>query len=268
MAKRTLSTEAIKKKAIGLIDNRATDNDGMLIKRDKKVTMLNLFGDEQKTAVAYFVSDLLAKGFNNQQIIETVRKKYNLEWSLYQVNKVKLLLHKMWRCEMAYNMQDQIAREVASIDTQIKETWEAYEFSKKGIKHTKTRTEGSKSQAREMQYDLTEVVVEEDTTPGDVKYLQHLNDLGKEKRKLLGLYAPEKKDSGVQTAVQFNIVGDGAGGEITSMMQEIMKGAPIAAPEAQKQPAIEDAQIVDEQNGGLQDSEMDIDKLMEELLTE
>ena len=119
-----------------------------------------------------------------------------------------------------------------------------------------------------MSFDVTEVIVDEDTTPGDVKFLQQINELGKEKRKLLGLYAPEKKDAGVQTAVQFNIVGEGAGGEITSMMQEITKGAPVAAPEARKQPAIEDAQVVEDQAQEQNSSEVDIDKLMEELLIE
>lgn len=252
MAKRALSTEAIKKKAIGLIDQRATDNDGMLVKRDRNVTMLDIFGDEQKTAVAYYVSDLLAKGFNNQQIIETVKRKYNLEWSMVHVNKVKALLHKMWRCEMAHSMNDQIAREVATIDTQIKETWEAFEFSKKGIKHTRTRTEGSKSQSREMTYDLTEVITDEDTMPGDVKYLQHLNELGKEKRKLLGLYAPEKKAPGTGTnngTINFVVVGS--------------DGSSLSAPLMTQQPA----QPVEEvQADVVEPEEVDMENLFNEMM--
>ena len=267
MARKEQSLAAIKKKAIGLIDNRASDNDDMLIKRDRNVTMLDIFGDEQKTAVAYYVSDLLAKGFNNQQIIETVKKKYNLDWKMIHVNKIKALLHKMWRCEMAHTMGEQIARELASIDTQIKETWESYEFSKKGIKHTRTRTEGSTGDAKEMTYNLTEVITDEDTAPGDVKYLQHLNELGKERRKLLGLYAPEKKgDDGVKTAVQFNIVGEGAGGEITSLMQEIMKGAPAVQQPQPKNVVVEEAQVVSEQPKEQVNPDADIDKLLDEIL--
>ena len=269
MAKQKQSLESIKKKAIGLIDNRSTDNDGMLVKRDRRVTMLEIFGDEQTTAVAYYVSDLLAKGFNNQQIIETVKKKYNLEWKMVHVNKVKALLHKMWRCEIAHTMNDQIAREVATIDTQIKEAWEAWEFSKKGIKHTRKRDAKQGSPAKEMTFDITEVITDEDTTAGDVKFLQHINDLGKEKRKLLGLYAPEKKSGdGVQTAVQFNLVGEGAGGEIVGLMQEIMKGAP-AAQQQPKNVVVEDAQVVEEHNPAVNDpQEVDIDKLMNEILNE
>lgn len=264
MAKKRQSLEAIKKKAIGLIDNRSTDNDGMLIKRDKKVTMLDIFGDEQKTAVAYYVSDLLAKGFNNQQIIETVKRKYNLEWKIMHVNKVKALLHKLWRCEMAHSMNDQIAREVATIDTQIKEAWEAWEFSKKGIERTKTRKTDQASPAKEMTFGVEEIITEKDVTAGDVKFLQHINDLGKEKRKLLGLYAPEKKsDDGIKTAVQFNLVGEGAGGEIMGLMQDIMKGAPVAP---KQNIAVEEAQVVEDSSATNSDmTEVDIDRLIAEL---
>lgn len=262
MAKKVQSIEAIKKKAIGLIDNRSTDNDGMLIKRDQKVTMLDIFGDEQKTAVAYYVSDLLAKGFNNQQIIETVKKKFNLEWKMVHVNRVKELLHKMWRCEMAHSMNDQIAREVATIDTQLKEAWAAWEFSKKGIKHTRSRKTDQKSPAAEMTFGVEEVITDEDTTAGDVKFLEHINNLGKEKRKLLGLYAPEKKgDDESKPNVHFNLIGEGAGGEIMEMMSNIMSGVTTQQP---KNVVVEDAQVI-EDNAAEGQQQADFDNIWEEL---
>ena len=269
MSKSNPTAEEIRKQAIGLLDNRSTDNDGMLIKRDKKVTMLDIFGTEQKTAVAYYVSDLLAKGFNNQQIVVAVKDKYGLNWNIQKVNIVKALLHKLWRAEMAHSMNDQIAREISTIDTQLRETWEAWEFSKKGIKHTKKRTENSNSEAPEMKYNLEEIINEENVTAGDIKFLQHINDLGKEKRKLLGLYAPEKKDNGgPQTAVQFNIVGEGAGGEITDLMETIMRGAPKVAQKPQNT-QIEDVQVVDDNSTqSPTGSDTDIDKLIEDILAE
>lgn len=267
MAKTRPSAEKIKKTAIGLLDNRSTDNDGMLIKRDKSVTMLDIFGTEQKTAVAYYVSDLLAKGFNNQQIIVAIKDRYGLDWNMQKVNVVKQLLHKMWRCEIAHTMNDQIAREVATIDTQLREAWEAWEFSKKGIKHNKTRTENSKSEAPEMQYDLTEIINEENVTAGDIKFLQHINDLGKEKRKLLGLYAPEKKENGnPNTAVQLNFVGESAGESGFNILSQILS---MGTPQ-QKQQAVEteveyvEPVSVEKANK----EEVDIDKLMEDLIAE
>ena len=261
MSKSKPSAEEIRKQAIGLLDNRSTDNDGMLIKRDKRVTMLDIFGSEQKTAVAYYVSDLLAKGFNNQQIVVAIRDKYDLNWNIRHVNIVKELLHKLWRCEVAHSMNDQIAREIATIDTQIKEAWEAWEFSKKGIKHTRTRTENSDSSAPEMKYKLEEVINEENETAGEVKFLQHINELGKEKRKLLGLYAPEKKDTGgPKTAVQLNFVGEGAGEGGLNVLSQILSMGMPQQQQAIERP-VEDIEPVTVERTA---QEADIDKLMEE----
>ncbi len=249
MAKKEKSSLLISRKVVGLIDNRHTDNDGLLIKRDRSVTMLDLFGgSEQKAAVAHFVSELLAKGFNNQQIIETVKIKYGLDWKMRHVNVMKDLLHKLWRCEIAHTMNDQIAREIATIDVQLKESWEAWEFSKKGIKHEKKRTTKSDSPSDEMTYNVEEVITDTDTCAGDVKYLQHINELGKERRKLLGLYAPEKKETkGGPQAVQFNLIGEGAGSEMVNLMDSIMAmgGASVA-------PVVEEGHAVDvtQQNTG------------------
>lgn len=268
MGKKEQSLAAIKKKAIGLIDTRHTDNEGLLVQRDRKVTMVDLFGgSEAKAAVAYFVSDLLAKGFNNQQIVETVNKKYGLEWKLNHVKIVKELLHKLWRCEIAHTMNDQIAREVAAIDTQLKEAWAAWEFSKKGIKHEKKRKEKKVGDnSLEGSYELSEVVCEEDTTAGDVKYLIHINELGREKRKLLGLYAPEKKDQKpANQAVQFNLIGEGAGGEVVNLIESIMAMAP--------QNRVEEANAVEVQTQTItpiesnpKSTQYDIDEIMNEFL--
>lgn len=267
MAKKEKSLAALKKQAIGLLDTRSTDNEGLLVQRDRKVTMLDLFGgSEEKTAVAYFVSDLLAKGFNNQQIVETVNSKYGLDWKMRHVSIMKELLHKLWRCEIAHTMNDQIAREIATIDTQLKEAWAAWEFSKKGINHKKTRSEKKDGDENlEGSYNLTEVVVEEDTTAGDVKYLQHINELGKEKRKLLGLYAPEKKEmKGGPQAVQFNLIGEGAGNEVVNLMDSIMgMGTPMGL--------VEDATAVEVDSSKAPSPQAaqngyDIDSIMEEFL--
>ena len=265
MAKKERSLASIKKQAIGLLDTRSTDNDGLLIQRDRKVTMLDLFGgSEEKTAVAYFVSDLLAKGFNNQQIIETVNTKFELNWKLSHVKVMKELLHKLWRCEIAHTMNDQIAREVATIDTQLKEAWSAWEFSKKGIQHKKSRKEKKVGDdSLEGSYDLSEIICEEDTTAGDVKYLQHINELGKEKRKLLGLYAPEKKEnSGGPQAVQFNLIGEGAGGEVVNLLDSIMGGATIAPKQVVEDAGIVEAQTIESQPN----TDFDINELMNEFM--
>lgn len=263
MGRKPKDITALKKKALGLIDSRQTDNDGLLIKRDKSVTMIDIFGTEQKTAVAYYVSDLLAKGFNNQQIIDAVKDKYSLEWKIRDVNIIKELLHKMWRCEIAHTMNDQIAREVATIDTQLRETWAAWEFSKKGIKRTQTRTENSKGKSEENTYNLTEIINSESITAGDIKFMQHINDLGKEKRKLLGLYAPEKKENNnTPQAIQFNIVGEGSSEHAADLMSMLMNGVGNIG----SVDKTEDAEVISTENADNLDPNIDIDKFIGEIL--
>jgi hypothetical protein len=75
-----------------------------------------------------------------------------------------------------------------------------------------------------MKYNLTEIINEEDTTAGEVKFLQHINELGKEKRKLLGLYAPEKKLPGTGTnngTINFVVVGNDGNSLSAPMIQTV-----------------------------------------------
>ena len=142
------------------------------------------------------------------------------------------------------SVDNQILLELAVIDTQIKELWEAWEFSKKGIKHTKSRKTKSTSPADEMTFDVTETIVDDDTTAGDPRYMQQITALGTERRKLLGLYAPEKKEdkSTGNTAIQLNVVGQGAGVEAADVMKAILsQGTPAAL-----STEVEEAQVVKE----------------------
>lgn len=205
----------VDKQVLGMIDTRATDDDTLVLQRQRNTTMATFFGTDQMSAVAYYVSDLVAKGFNDKQILDVVNKKYEINWTLNKVRVCKALLRKVWRAETACQMEDQIAQELASINTQEREAWEAWEFSKKGIKNKRSRTTKSEGAIGENTFDLTEIIEDENTTAGEIKFLQHINELHKEKRKLLGLYAPEKvskNDTNKPTAVQFNIVGDSATG--------------------------------------------------------
>lgn len=230
-----------------MIDPRATMDDSLVLKKQRETTMATFFGTDQMSAVAYYVSDLVAKGFNEKQILDVVNRKYDLKWNLSAVRTCKALLRKVWRAETACLIEDQIAQELASIQTQEKEAWEAWEFSKKGIKKTSKRTAHSSGDAPELTYDLTEIIDNENITEGNIKFLEHINELHKEKRKLLGLYASDKKsagagDKGGAPAIQFNFVGDTNDG-VGNKLAEIFSGnmAAFAMPE---QP-VQEAQVVE-----------------------
>ena len=81
-----------------------------------------------------------------------------------------------------------------------------------------------------MTWDLDENTTNTETQTGEVKYLQLIADLCKEERKLLGLYAPEKKETNDRpNAIQFNILGSNAGEQATDIMNVIMNLAPSPA---------------------------------------
>lgn len=238
---------ALDKKVLGMIDTRATMDDNLILQKQRNTTMSTFFGTDQMSAVAYFVSDLVAKGFNDKQIVDVVNNKYNLNWSLAAVRVCKSLLRKVWRAETACMMEDQISQELASIQTQEKEAWEAWEFSKRGIKKRSTKTAKSKGDAPELTYDLTEIIDNESVTEGNIKFLELINELHKERRKLLGLYAPEKKSAGAgnggTTAIQFNFVGNEGNDGVGNKLAEVLGGkmASFAMPE---QP-VQEAQVVE-----------------------
>lgn len=270
--KQPQSVVGVDKQVLGMIDTRATDDDTLVLQRQRNTTMATFFGTDQMSAVAYYVSDLVAKGFNDKQILDVVNKKYEINWTLNKVRVCKALLRKVWRAETACQMEDQIAQELASINTQEKEAWEAWEFSKKGIKNKRSRTTKSEGEIGENTYDLTEIIEDENTTAGEIKFLQHINELHKEKRKLLGLYAPEKvskNDTNKPTAVQFNIVGDSAAGSVGNVMNALLGGANNAIEQPQ---AVEEtqAQVVEapvHQTTDKTDSNiLDIDSFIEELM--
>lgn len=275
MSRRKVTAKEIESEVMGMVDPRATMDDSIVLKRQRETKMSTFFKTDQMSAVAYFVSDLIAKGFNDKQILDTVNKQYDIKWDLKAVQVCKALLRKVWRAETACLMDDQIAQELAALQTQEKECWEAWEFSKKGIKHNTTRKEKSIGDAPEGTYDLTEIITQDNTTAGDIKFMQHINELRKERRKLLGLYAPEKKNVGASenkgtTAIQFNIVGGDAEGNVNNALSELFNGGslPMFA-NMQQKPEEAEAQVVESKPVQNEDEEMrkQIDAFYEQLIS-
>lgn len=203
----------VHKSATGLIDTRKiTDTDnGLIVRKHRGLSVKTFFKTDQSAAIAFYMSDLYAKGFNDEQVQSVVNEKYNVDWNLTQVRTMKTIIRKLWRAQMAADMNEQITEEVNAINVQIKECWEAWERSKKGNTSKTTRNAESQGDVpgSENTYSLTETLLKEDTNTGEVKYMSLINELGKEKRKLLGLYAPEKREvkGDGNTAIQINVVG-------------------------------------------------------------
>lgn len=214
----------VSKKAIKMLDTKRSDNEAAMAERDKKISMLDIFGgDEQKTAVAFYVSDLIAKGNNDREIIEAVKREFALQWSMQRLSLVKKMIHKIWRADMVHALDEQKARELAMIDVQMREAWAAFEKSKHP-KRTRKRHEKSVGlDAAGTDYTLDENEENEEELAGDPKYLTIIADLGKERRKLLGLYEPERTDNGGGGMnIQFNVVGDSATAKSADLLSMFM----------------------------------------------
>ena len=234
----------VHKSATGLIDTRkiADTDTGLIVAKKRKLSVSTFFKTDQSAAIAFFMSDMYAKGFNDEQIQRVVNEKYNLEWNMTQVRTMKTLIRKLWRAQMAHDMNEQITEEVNAINVQIKECWEAWERSKKGTLSKTTRKAESQGDVpgSENTYSLEETLLKEDTNTGEVKYMSLINELGKEKRKLLGLYAPEKKEvkGNGNTAIQINVVG--GDGQAAQALDNVLFGG-TSQPEPENY-SVEDAE--------------------------
>ena len=263
-------TPKISKRALQLLDTKQSDNMAAITERDKNITMLDIFGgDEQKTAVAFYVSDLIAKGNNSKEIIDAVRYQFGLTWSMQKLNIVKQMIHKIWRADMVHNLDEQKARELAMIDVQIKEAWTAFEKSKHP-KRKKTRKEKSRGMLEAgTDYELEEDEENEEELAGDPKYLTIISDLGKERRKLLGLYEPEKTESsGGGMNIQFNVVGDSATAKSADLLSMFMNmGAGMINQQTATRKVDEaNAEVVEESNKETQSTDDVVNNLVEQFL--
>jgi hypothetical protein len=88
--------------------------------------------------------------------------------------------------------------ELERIDDTVKELWEQWEKSKRDYTKTSNRRRGApvcdvKTGATSMKTIQKEEIETEVIMQGDVSYISEIRHQLAERRKLLGLYAPEKK---------------------------------------------------------------------------
>lgn len=208
-------------------------------KKSKPLTTCAYFGTDKVQAIAYQMSDLYAKGYTDSDVAEYINTTYGFHWNLKKVQALKTLVRKFWRSHIVENMDEQIAEEVNACNVQIRELWKAWEFSKTGNKKTTTRQTHSSGGADEVNFDQDETVSVQDTSAGDTKIMAQIIEVGKEKRKLLGLYAPEKKIStGGAPSIQIAVVGSD-GQASSSVLGSILDMA------GKKERTVEDVQAED-----------------------
>ena len=140
------------------------------------------------------VAELYKKGYSCRQISEEVMKRLDLaSYSTSVVHRDIQVLLKEWRSGRLEDMDDAIQLELERIDDTVRELWGQWERSKEAQIEVYKSKRGRPSGGGLQTVEATET---EKTKAGlgDVTYIAEIRKQLMERRKLLGLYAPEKKD--------------------------------------------------------------------------
>lgn len=151
------------------------------------------------------VAQLYKRGFSIRKIQAEVMKRLDLQtYSTGTVHRDVQTLLKEWRENRLADMDDAIQLELERIDDTVRELWEQWEKSKEDYIRTtemklgvpdrdKKQHDGSEGAAR-----IKTTGINKQTTNivglGNTAYISEIRQQLAERRKLLGLYAPEKKD--------------------------------------------------------------------------
>ena len=158
-----------------------------------------------KEARLKYVSEVYKKGYSIQTIADMTREFLGMETGISKQtihSDIKILL-KEWRKDRIDNIDTAIQLELERIDMAVIELWEAWERSKTNqtLKFTKQKgsidkSQGGENEGHEVKIKPTfmEKGSKETVEFGDYRYITEIRFQLMERRKLLGLYAPEKTE--------------------------------------------------------------------------
>lgn len=144
------------------------------------------------------ISELYKRGYSYRDIRDEVMARLDLpSYSLRTVSKDVNKLLEEWRETRIDNTDLALQLELERLDSIVKEAWAAWEKSKTDYERKKAKQQGIPGSSEEENEIITiklEQQKEEVICYGDPRYLDIIHKALIERRKLLGLYAPEKKD--------------------------------------------------------------------------
>lgn len=149
-----------------------------------------------KEARMEIVASLYKRGHSYRDIRSEVMKRLNLE--TYSTKTVHSDVHTLlneWRENRLDNVDFALQLELERIDETVKELWEQWEKSKSDYTKTSSKRKGAPADSsgalRTVQKEETETEV---IRLGDTSFITEIRQQLMERRKLLGLYAPEQKE--------------------------------------------------------------------------
>lgn len=170
--------------------------------------------NQLKEARLEIVSQLYKRGYSVRSIRAEVMRRLDL--STYSMSTVHNDIHtllKEWRDSRLEDMDEALQLELSRIDDTVRELWEQWEKSKED--YTKTQRKRKEAPQRNNEGgnnntggdgNIRTFSVEENTQNviglGNPAYISEIRAQLAERRKLLGLYAPEKRD--IQGGMSFS----------------------------------------------------------------
>jgi len=152
-----------------------------------------------KLARLDIVAELYKRGNSVRKIQSEVMKRLSLEtYSTATVHKDIQTLLKEWRESRLEDMDLALQLELERIDETCRELWDQWEKSKQDYTKTASKRKGSPSRDKAGQSTIKTYQKEETETEivqcGNPSYIAEIRQQLTERRKLLGLYAPDKKE--------------------------------------------------------------------------
>ena len=165
-----------------------------------------------KLARLEIVSQLYKRGYSIRAIRSEVMRRLDLAtYSTQTVHRDVQTLLKEWRDSRLEDMDDALQLELTRIDDTVRELWEQWEKSKEDYTKTERKRKGAPANNSDngnnnCEGGIRTFSVEESTKQvvmlGDPAYIAEIRQQLMERRKLLGLYAPEKRD--IQGGMSFS----------------------------------------------------------------
>lgn len=146
------------------------------------------------------VSDLYKQGYTYREIRKEVMERLDIaKYSLNTVHADVQAILAEWRQMRNLNIEELQQLELQRIDATIKEAWEAWEKSKTDYDKKRSKQIGRPAgDSGDGEGGIETVGVEQSREEmvmcGDVRYLDIIHKVSMERRKILGLYAPEKRE--------------------------------------------------------------------------
>lgn len=167
--------------------------------------------NQVKLARLEIVAGLYKRGYSYRKIQEEVMKRLGLEtYGLRTVHADVQSLLKEWREGRLENMDYAIQLELERIDDTIAELWEQWEKSKQNYTKTSSKRKGAPVSEKGGSAPTIKTVLQEKSetevvSMGDVSYIAEIRQQLVERRKILGLYAPELRE--VKEITEFDLSG-------------------------------------------------------------